>query len=278
MKEMDNKISQKEIKEILLDLLKTIKQICDENDLRYFLAGGTLLGAIRHKGFIPWDDDIDITMPREDLMKLVEIFINRPADHFKLLSFYTDKTYFNLHAKLVDTRTQKIYSGVQQLEDAGVNADIFPLDGLPKEEKEIKRFVRRLNFLQTMRWGAVKEVDQSNGKWLIAFPKRILRGLYKLIGYQYPINEIEKLVRRYEFDASDFVGEFVSVLGIRAKVSKKAFEEHVKVQFEDDFFNAPIGYHEYLTVLYGDYMQLPPVEKRVNHHINEIFWKLENKQ
>ena len=270
---VDRQVSSDEIKEILLDLLKTIKQVCAQHNLRYFLAGGTLLGAIRHNGFIPWDDDIDITMPRVDLMKLVEVFKNRQADHQKLLSLYTDQDYFNLHAKLVDTRTQKVYSGVQQLEDAGVNVDIFPLDGLPKTEKEISKYVRKLNFYQTLRWGAVKHPEFKGKNWLRTLPKRVLHLGYKLIGFRYPIRQIEKLVKQYDFESSDYVGEFVSVLGLRAKVSKKAFETHVEVQFEDDFFHAPVGHHEYLTVLYGDYMQLPPIEKRINHHINEIFWK-----
>lgn len=270
---MNDQLSPIEIKAVLLDLLKNIKQICDQYGLRYYLAGGTLLGAIRHQGFIPWDDDIDITMPRMDLEKMVEIFKQRQSDHIKLLTNYSDRIYFNLHAKLVDTRTRKVYRGVRQIMDAGVNVDIFPLDGLPKNETDIRRYEKKLNYYKSIWWGAISESNLSGKKGLIRLENGLFHCFCKIIGYQIPIRRIEKLVKKYEFDNSDYVGEFVSVLGLKAKVSRKAFETQVKVQFEDDVFNAPVGYHEYLSVLYGDYMKLPPVEKRIKHHINDIFWK-----
>lgn len=270
---MKKELNQDEIREVLLGLLKTIKKICVENNLRYFMTGGTLLGSIRHKGFIPWDDDIDIDMPRADLMKLVEIFKNRPPDHIKLLSFYNNKNYFNTFPKLVDTRTRKIYSGVEPLDDAGVNVDIMVLDGYPDNMMDRILFERRLRFYQNMRWGAIQKYGDHNEDDSVPSLKRIRDGIYKMIGHSYALRKIEDLVRPYDFDSCDFVGEFVSNRGITAKVPKRIFSESVDLPFEDDKYKAPIGYHEYMTHCFGDYMQLPPPEKRINHHINKVYWR-----
>ena len=146
---MDNKkyIDIDEQKKIQLEMLKEIRDICDEAGLMYFLGGGTLLGAVRHKGYIPWDDDIDLMMPREDYNKLLKIFNEKCNGKSKLLYYGNLKEYYYPYAKVVNTETRLVELDCRNLDEMGVFIDIFPIDFLPEDDKKIKKIFNKFKFL-----------------------------------------------------------------------------------------------------------------------------------
>lgn len=270
-------IELSELKNIQLNILKYIKKICDENGLRYYLCGGTLLGAIRHGGFIPWDDDIDIFMPIDDYKKFIKLFNEEKidTDNYILFNPYKDVRYQYLFSKLVDSRTILIEENTPQIDNLGVNIDIFPLCGLPNNQEERELFIKLVEksykkFIKTDRslW------YYSNKKY-----KRILKTIIK---YPYYLlnrknnvkNQILQMMEKYEFSKSEYVAFYFTIYNIEREITRKdVYCDVIKVKFEDDYFSAAIGYDEYLTNLYGDYMKLPPIEKRITHHDFKAYWR-----
>jgi lipopolysaccharide cholinephosphotransferase len=270
---MNKEISLAEIRKIELNLLKELVKVCKGNNLRYFLAGGTLLGAIRHHGFIPWDDDIDVLMPRKDYMQLIAIFKAENKENLKIFSIYYNSDYYYTFLKLVDTRTKMIDPQKLVVKDLGVGIDIFPMDGMPEDKAATKRLLKKIRRYSKMQYAARLPAFPNNYRWYKMMQMSVRYFLGKRIGYKKLIQKIENLATQYDFEICDYIGCLVAGYGIKERVSKKAFESTIKVQFEDGFFDAPIGYEEYLSNLYGDYMQLPPKEKRVLPHKNKAYWK-----
>ena len=138
-------IQFEEMKKIELNILIYFTEVCEENNLRYYLGGGTLLGAVRHKGFIPWDDDIDVMMPRPDFQKLLSLSINN--ENYNIIKPGTAGYYYNF-AKLVDTRTILEEKGIKRIDGLGVYIDIFPLDGMPETPDARKKRFKELNSIR----------------------------------------------------------------------------------------------------------------------------------
>lgn len=268
-------IEIKEMQKIELEILKSFSKICDEHKLRYFLSNGTLLGAIRHKGFIPWDDDIDVYMPRNDYMTFLQLVGSSLEPHYKLLTPYNSKEYIYTYAKLYDDRTILIEWPDTVRYTIGVYIDIFPVDGLPESIKETKKHFDRLKKLNRLNWLCIlagkRYTYDSN------FLKRVYGYIFiflaQLIGRKFYFKKLDKLARKYDFDKSEYVAVAVAGYGSVERVKQNSFATYKKVQFENNFFNSPVGYHEYLTSLYGDYMKLPPADEQVKRHNNETYWK-----
>jgi lipopolysaccharide cholinephosphotransferase len=268
-------IGIKEMQKIELEILKRFSQFCDEHKLRYFLSNGTLLGAIRHKGFIPWDDDIDVYMPRNDYMTFLQLVGSSIGQHYKLITPYNSKKYLHTYAKLYDDRTILIEYPETARYTIGVYIDIFPVDGLPDSELEIKKhFIRTrklihknwLFIFQGKRYMENTKLHKRTYGYIIVF-------FAWLLGKKFYFNKLDKLARKFDFDKSDQVALTACGYGIVEKIKKSSFAVYQKVEFENNFFNAPIGYHEYLTSLYGNYMKLPPKDEQVKRHKNETYWK-----
>jgi len=270
---LKRQISMNVMKEIELELLREMVKICKKHNLRYFLTAGTLLGAIRHKGFIPWDDDIDIFMPRKDYIKLIKVFDLGKKENMKMLSVYTESDFYYAYLKVVDTRTKMFIEGRLPIKNFGVCIDIFPMDGLPENERETKILFKKMKQYREMQYTASLLRFIKPEKWYKVFPKHFKYLVAKSIGFKKYIQIIEKLATKYDFETCDYIGCSVAGYGIKEKISKKAFESAVEVQFEDGYYLAPIGYNEYLTNIYGDYMQIPPEGKRIPHHNYEAYWK-----
>lgn len=265
------KISLEKIKEIQLEILKYIKGICEEHNIKYFLCGGTLLGAVRHKGFIPWDDDIDILLPRNDYMRLISLL--KDGDKYRCLSSYYNSDYYYSFAKVVDTDTVLIEREEYPIKDLGVFIDIFPIDGLPENKKELKtQFNRVLKYRNRLYFSLMVKCLPASVKWKYGF-KYMYWFLMKIIGWKRWLKIIERLGTMYKYADSDKVACIVSGYGLKEIMNKSVFEKVIFLEFEGEKFPAPIGYNEYLTSLYGDYMKLPPIEKRVSHHKFEAFFK-----
>lgn len=245
-----------EIKKIEIDILTEIDRFCTEKGLSYFLAYGTLLGAVRHGGFIPWDDDIDIVMPRKDYECLCGIF--RSSDYALIDS--NTKGYPYPFAKIFCKNTI-IKEPITSRSLFGVYVDIFPLDGVPK--KKTKKFLGKVYFYKRIIKHKYSRMENEN------VLKRCFHRVYKLLclplTYKWLSNRMNSLCKRVPFDDSGFVGNHV--WGYEYKnFDLEWFSAFTPISFEGKKYRAPIGTKEFLEKNYGDYMSLPPVEQRKSIH------------
>lgn len=262
-------------KHILLKQLDYIDSFCKKNNIRYFITGGTLLGAVRHKGFIPWDDDIDIAMPREDYNKFVSIF-NRESDSFyKVYHYSNTKKYYYQFAKVCDTRTIMIEEEVNAEIELGAYIDVFPLDygGDTVEEafsihsKKMKPWII-LNSIKLMD----KQKKRSIHKQIAV---NCLKLLTSLIPWSAILKRIDKIAQiNIDRKDSKYCGALIILTyGKREIMETEWYSSSVVLPFEDHYYNAPSNYTEILSHLYGEYMELPPEEERVSHHNFVLCWR-----
>lgn len=263
----------KEIQQIALNIMKYIDKICRENDIKYFLAGGTLLGAVRHKGFIPWDDDIDINMLRPDYEKFLKIMDNIKHDQYKCLHYGENfPNYAYRFAKVVDLNTKLQESTLISHQDMGVFVDIFPIDGM--NIKKWKRPISKTVFLtQCLVTASYKKMPKIKNKFKY-FAKSILRLYTKMFGWKYWLKRHEKYIKKYQdLDKFEHRYAFSGCYRYKDIMPKELFDEVIELKFEDTKFLAPKNYDYYLSSLYGDYMTPPPPEKQVTHHDLKIYKK-----
>ncbi len=265
------KISLKEIKKIEIDILEYIDKVCKENNLQYFLCGGTLLGAVRHKGFIPWDDDIDISMPRSDYDRFVKIMKN---SHCKYQIISTDqKDYYYNFSKIIDCETILNEYHYQPIDNMGVYVDVFPLEGMPSDKLVREKHFNRLDRLRK-RINSFSMLKPKIRKNLIAYAKSIY--LYNknkksdLLKFQ---KEYEKLAKKYNYEDSEYVYATGGAYKNKDIFLKEILFDCKDIEFEGRKFSAPKECDLYLKQLYGDYMQLPPSEKQVSNHNYEAKYK-----
>lgn len=261
-------------KHIIIDVFKAFTEICEENSLRYFCCGGTAIGVIRHQGMIPWDDDIDILMPRPDYEKFVNIFPTlASSDVYEVVTPENDNTYYLPFSKMCNKNTTLLeYGDIPCI--LGAYIDIFPLDGAPEKGNQ------RVDSLQKFRRAAnkmlvVPKLPQDN---LRVGVKRLLKFQLRtaLNEFTYSVNktnarikilnEIDSEMKAVDFNQAVYVGNYGGMWGIKEFAPKKWFEDFETGQFEGLTVRIPKGYHNLLTQMYGDYMQSPPEEKRQSHH------------
>ena len=266
-----------EIKKIELDLLVELDRICREQGFRYFMVGGTLIGAVRHKGFIPWDDDIDISMPRPDYELFLDYCIkNRDTVNFDVISNKNYKKYWHLFSKLSD-RNSIIKDDV--IDDngirSGVSIDVFPIDGLGKNFKEAKRVFYAKEFqrelLDAKNW---KKYTRSKTRSIIIEPVRLF--FFVISRFCSPkslMKNIENYYKNKDFDTEAFSADVAGVYRTKEIMEKRIYSEYCDLEFEGHMFRAPKYYDEFLTNIYGDYMKLPPKEKQVSHHTYRAYRK-----
>lgn len=255
----------KELRQIQLGILDEIVRVCEKNGINYSLSSGTLLGAVRHKGYIPWDDDIDLYMMRSEYRKLVECFNSQAQKRYELLSPGISKKYLYLFGKVVDNRTiikEDETPGYQ----LGVYVDIFPIDFVPEDDTVRKYFYKRLYLIQKIR--KCKLLDYCYLSSKIAYY------LYRYLPVS--VNSIEKLLDDKFFDISSTTKVCNLAEGARLNsnryFSASLFDDLADIEFEGRFYSAFRDYDSYLTNTYGNYMQLPPVEERVTHQF-KAWWK-----
>lgn len=257
-------LSLQELKEIEFDILKMFHKFCQENNIQYFLAYGTLLGAIRYKGFIPWDDDVDVLVPREDYERLITLF--QDSEKYRLFSYEKDCSYLFPYAKICDMTTKKEEFVDNSKLDLGVDIDIFPLDAwdddLEKAKKEAKYIKRNMFYL-----GLSKRKKPDSVNPIKRFIKGVSMIFCKLMGSEFFLKKILKASNKPEQKGNNYVGsKSWCVYGARGIIPAEAFAEAIEIPFEGEMFFAPKGYDTYLTCLYGDYLPEPPKEKQKTHH------------
>lgn len=285
-----NIITVDEMKLIELNILIDVANFCEEHKLRYYLCGGTLLGAIRHKGFIPWDDDIDIIMPRPDYIKFLNEY-NKRESPYRVNSMINHKNWYSTYADIEDTRTVKINGNFNNSGKHGINIDLFPMDGSPDDEGKRKRFwlinniLTRIATLSALRFTVSKYYEDRDvsfsGFRVIARTGIKFLGIpiAKVICHFFDLNQIvTHRAMKYDIDTSEYIG--VSTFphyGYKECVKGASFLKVKKRIFEGIYFNTPDNYDEYLRNLYGEYMKLPPKDKQVSHHDFKVYWKEEKK-
>ena len=254
----------KEIKIIEKELFISFISVCEKLNLKYYLLGGTLLGAVRHQGFIPWDDDIDVGMPREDY----EIFLEKGQallpDGFFLQSYKSDPNYPNCFAKIRNSNTTYLETSVKNCDmNHGVFIDIFPLDYYPDDKKTKDRFIFKKNLLNIR----ISSVYQSKRKKLKV---RLISFLLKLRypSYKMAVKKREKLYK--SISTGSMLANYGGAWGAKEIVPKEWYGEGVWLEFEGLSVRAPIEYDKWLSQVYGDYMQLPPADKRCPHHYVDV--------
>lgn len=264
-------LTLQELKEIELDILRVFDAFCKENNIKYYLSHGTLLGAIRYKKFIPWDDDVDLLIPREDYNRMLNLF--KDTDRYHLFAFEKDSNYLYPIAKLCDMTTRKDEFGYNNGVELGVDIDLFPLDAwdddLDKAKKEVKYISKNM-----FRLGLCKLRKPDSINPIKRFIKRLMMYFYKLFGSQYYIKRIIKASCKEEQKEKQYLGcKAWCVYGEKGIIPAEVFDDTVDVEFEGEKFPAPIGWDKYLTCLYGDYLPEPPKEKQKTHH-NFIAYRL----
>lgn len=250
----------------LLEMLKWFDGFCRENGLTYYAIGGTLLGAVRHQGFIPWDDDIDVGMPRNDYEKLAKLMGNNIFEHYCLETQNSDKEdYCYPYSKLYDVGTTLIEHYKTPL-IRGVFLDIFPLDGLGPDKNAGLAWFRKINrqyHFYLTRVAAERKGRSGYKNMAIRLSQMIPQFLIHNTRLR---KSLDEMCRKYAYDASQWGGNLVGNWGIREIMPLKMFGSPKEYDFEDVKIYGPEDYDGYLTNLYGNWRQLPPVEKQISHH------------
>ena len=245
-----------------LQVLQDFSEYCEANDLRYYLAGGTLLGAVRHKGFIPWDDDVDVMMPRPDFERFLALFEEQGMESYRLLDDHHKNRNARPFAKLEHTKIVVQYK--YNKEPQGMWLDIFPIDGMPSDEKELKHHMDKIKRWDWCIWQASCPEQKVTSRFKFLAKKILFFPIIRK-GVLFYSRKITKEAGKYAFDSSDYAGCATGRYGMKERLPKAAFAESVQLEFEGKKFNAPVGYKEYLQNLYGDYNKLPDEKDRKTH-------------
>ena len=262
----------KKLQNTQLGILKDFISVCEKHNLRYFVQGGTLIGVIRHKGFIPWDDDVDVNMPREDYNKFLSIIEEEMGDTYKILTPLVDNNYACNVTHLQKKGTKFVpYVSKDMKCDLCIDIDIFPMDKVPADRKKAQRQLKRTWFLSKLLFlcGTGEPIIPLNGvaKVIAAMICKMAHmGLKMLhISPRMVYQALQKESTRYNDTDSTVWNTFEDACASKTYLYEHEMFPTEKMPFEGVMVDVPKGYDAYLTRAFGDYMQLPPVEKRVNH-------------
>ena len=265
-------LSLKEIQNHSLEILMDIDEVCRNNSIKYCIVFGTLIGAIRHKGFIPWDDDIDIAMTRENYNTFLSVY--KKVGKFRIVNSETEPKCPYMITRISDDhfKLESLYGSDYNI---GTFVDIYPYDGIGKGNDSINRIVKmsscyskRLSrSLEKNPFRTVKNLHRGLKKWLL-LPTFVIP---KLIGADYYRKRLRNLTEQYSYSDSDYVGCAIWMLIKKECFKKKWIEDIIDIKFEDKTIMAPRYYDEMLRCNFGDYMQLPPEDERVGHHFYKIY-------
>lgn len=259
-----------------LEIVKEVVHVCDEHGLTYYMSGGTLLGAVRHHGFIPWDDDIDLAMPRDDYEQFLQIAPGILPSNLEIVNYRTDSRYqyYITRVRNLDTKVEEIRIN-NDYRYTNASIDIFPLDGTPNPI-----LLRKLYFFRVMAHRALMSlcykdsIDRSRKRGKIervflAFMEKL--PIEKMVDPYKEKCKIDKIMRKYAVEKSNNIGCLMGAYRTNQIVPKRYFGKGKMYKFEDIVLRGPELYDDYLKQMYGDYMKLPPKEaQKVHFKIVEI--------
>ncbi|MCC8142009.1 MAG: LicD family protein [Lachnospiraceae bacterium] len=255
-----------EIQQRIFDIFKEVSAICERNGIRYFAIGGTCLGAVRHQGFIPWDDDLDIAVPLDEFSEFLEALRRELPDWLEVSTPREARHNPHFFVKVMDNRTMMTEDEFIPWKDTyeGVWLDIMPMSGAPAPGAERDEFVKQIHhYRRQSRLIKYKmsEQDTLRGKlhWLVVSPLRLCAG-------DYVWKKWWKFLSHYPFDSSPFVGYVWQRRVAELLFPQEWYADFVYLPFEDTQIRCPVGYHEFLTQMFGDYMQYPPEDQRNSGH------------
>lgn len=262
-------LSLKEVQDLEFQILLKVKKVCEDYNINYSLYCGTMLGAIRHKDFIPWDDDIDISMLKEDYDKFQQVVKKiSPFPEYIDVKFPGDDNYQYPFIKVIDTRTI-VKDRFEKKYESGLWVDIFPMDYIPDDQNEMEKIVKKSYGYQKWIFRTSTDKNYFNGY------KRVLSVCLKVILKLFNIDckkNVKKLLEYRSLPKSNTVGLIVWVNGDKEIGPLKWFNEYVECEFRGVKFPIIKYYDEFLKKVYGDYMQLPPENERVSHCV-EAYYK-----
>lgn len=253
----------------VIDILRNFHDFCEANNIDYYIIGGTLIGAVRHGGIIPWDDDIDVGVPRESYERLMAIGdkIQKPL---LLSSYNSDKEYIYSFIKCYDTST-KVTELLNKPFTRGLWIDVFPLDGTFENKFLRGGHYGCLRFLKTLFATKMNAYKPEREYGLSKILRYLMRFLSFFISSDAIQNTLQKVLKIHPYSNSRNVGNLLGRWGYKEVVDKKIFEEKRLFDFSGISVYGPKGYHEYLMSIYGDYMQLPSIKMQVpDHNLDHI--------
>lgn len=255
-----------------MEIVKEVVRICREQGFTYYMLGGTMLGAIRHKGFIPWDDDIDLGMPRKDYDRFLEVAPRELAKHLKLVNFRTDPDYQYYITRILDTGTKVVEERIgNDHKYTNASIDIFPIDGTPNNG-----LLRKIYFFRVLYHRALMSLcykDSIDRKRKRGTLEKLLLWVMEHVPverFTTPYKEkckIDKLLKSQKVEGSKYIGNIMGAYRTREIVPAEYYGKGTLYDFEDMQLQGLDMFDEYLTYTYGDYMQLPPEDQRKTHFI-----------
>ncbi len=275
MTEEKNNKSLRRLQLCELEILKYFIDYCDRNDLRYYISGGTFLGAVRHKGFIPWDDDVDIAMPREDY----EVFLKNSREvRFKYVisTFEDDSETVHYQTKIIDTSVKVRNTSGKKEQTWSAWVDVFPLDGMPKNRVLSKIHQFRLMYLRAkLKFACFDQVNMNEKNRPLTERFLIKMGLlFPFLRFNNSLkylNKIDRCLKKYPSKDSSVFINFMGAYKLKSILDKKYYYgDGAYYSFEGLRLFGPSNYDAYLSHFYGDYMKVPPVHERNKHNTEVI--------
>lgn len=260
------------VQKITLSLLEKYMDFCNRHNLRYYFTGGALIGVLRHKGFIPWDDDIDVGMPRKDYDRFIFLIKKNMLEGYGLCDRFTDPNWHFAMCQFIDEETEITIHLAEKPRKAHVWIDVFPLDGLPTNSfcrwVRVKHILMYRYLIQLANISTQVDVNRkrpSYEKAILSVSK--LLHIEKILNTNRILNKLERLLRKCDFDNSVYAGNMLGRYREKEVVKREYFGKAIIGDFEGIKVNIPEKSHELQTALYGDYMQLPPESQRVAHNV-----------